>query len=319
MKISVIMSIYKEPIDWIRLSIDSILNQTYKDFEFIIVNDKPDREENRILLEEYSQRDSRIIVITNQENIGLTKSLNKALRLSKGEYIARMDADDISEPQRFEKQLYFMERNKDVIVCGTNVRFIGRKFIANLKSNRFKDDSKNKAALFFNSCFVHPTVLIRKSVLNENSIEYDETYRHTQDYRLWECLSEYGKFANLSEKLLRYRCSDMQITHTNSSSQLKYAINIRRRLLKKYLIKNHIDFDVENYNLFYVRKKLLETTKKDDMFYGAMKILYFSSNKNKKKNFIKSILNGDFFHFSFIDKIRYISIIIGHKKVNYLF
>ena len=97
-KISVIMSVYSERVDWIRKSIDSILNQTYSDFEFIIVNDKPDKEENAQLLEEYAARDSRIKVLTNEENIGLTKSLNKAFALAEGEFIARMDADDMALP-----------------------------------------------------------------------------------------------------------------------------------------------------------------------------------------------------------------------------
>ena len=94
-KLSVVMSIYKEPVEWMRQSIDSILNQTFTDFEFVIVNDNPIRSENRDILDEYSKKDFRIIVLSNDENIGLTKSLNKGLRISKGKYIARMDADDI--------------------------------------------------------------------------------------------------------------------------------------------------------------------------------------------------------------------------------
>ena len=94
-KISVIMSIYSEKEEWIKESIDSILSQTFRDFEFIIINDNPKRKQNENLLLEYSQKDNRIIVITNKENIGLTKSLNKGLSIAKGKYIARMDADII--------------------------------------------------------------------------------------------------------------------------------------------------------------------------------------------------------------------------------
>ena len=113
-KISVIMSVYSERVDWIRKSIDSILNQTYSDFEFIIVNDKPDKEENAQLLEEYAARDSRIKVLTNEENIGLTKSLNKAFALAEGEFIARMDADDMALPERFKIQLEFMNAHPEI-------------------------------------------------------------------------------------------------------------------------------------------------------------------------------------------------------------
>ena len=120
-KITVLMSIYKEPIDWMILSIDSIIEQTYKDFEFIIINDNPERLDNTKLLEKYLKKDSRIKIVNNSENIGLTKSLNKGLAVSTGEYIARMDADDISLPTRFEKQIAFLESNPNVIVLGTNI------------------------------------------------------------------------------------------------------------------------------------------------------------------------------------------------------
>ena len=126
-KISVIMSVYSERVDWIRKSIDSILNQTYSDFEFIIVNDKPDKEENAQLLEEYAARDSRIKVLTNEENIGLTKSLNKAFALAEGEFIARMDADDMALPERFKIQLEFMNAHPEIIASGGSACIINEK------------------------------------------------------------------------------------------------------------------------------------------------------------------------------------------------
>ena len=119
-KISVLMSVYNEPIDWMRQAIESILNQTYKDFEFIIVNDNPEREENQFVLNEYRNKDSRIIILCNEHNIGLTKSLNKGLTVANGEYIARMDADDIALPKRFEKQALYLAKNKNVFLCHTN-------------------------------------------------------------------------------------------------------------------------------------------------------------------------------------------------------
>ena len=124
-KISVIMSIYSEKEEWIKESIDSILSQTFRDFEFIIINDNPKRKENENLLLEYSQKDNRIIVITNKENIGLTKSLNKGLSIAKGKYIARMDADDISFPTRFQKQIDFLDKNTEYVLCGANISYFG--------------------------------------------------------------------------------------------------------------------------------------------------------------------------------------------------
>ena len=99
-KVSVIMSTYKEPIEWIQQSVDSILNQTYKNLEFIIIVDNPEYAELVSLLNDYADSDDRISVVVNNNNIGLVKSLNKALSFCTGEYVARMDADDISLPER---------------------------------------------------------------------------------------------------------------------------------------------------------------------------------------------------------------------------
>ena len=104
-KVSVIMSTYKEPIDWIRQSIDSILNQTFSEFEFIIVVDNPKYKELISVLNDYAEADNRICIMVNENNIGLVKSLNKALSQCNGEYIVRMDADDISLPERIAHQI----------------------------------------------------------------------------------------------------------------------------------------------------------------------------------------------------------------------
>ncbi|MCD0089063.1 glycosyltransferase family 2 protein, partial [Streptococcus agalactiae] len=110
MKYSVIMSIYNEPLKYIKSSIDSILSQTLKNFEFIIVIDNPDREDVYDILQTYLASDARVKVLSNERNMGLAYSLNKAIKYSVGNYIFRMDADDISYPERFEKQINFMEK-----------------------------------------------------------------------------------------------------------------------------------------------------------------------------------------------------------------
>lgn len=114
------MSVYNEPVDWMRQAIESILNQTYKDFEFIIVNDNPEREENQLVLNEYRDKDSRISVLCNDQNIGLTKSLNKGLENANCEFVARMDADDIAFPDRLKLQLQYLLNNPNIAVLGTN-------------------------------------------------------------------------------------------------------------------------------------------------------------------------------------------------------
>ena len=123
--ISVLMSVYHEPIDWLALSVDSILNQSFSDFEFIIIVDDPNNQEAINYIRQKEEEDNRIVLLINEENVGLTKSLNKGLKIAKGNYIARMDADDISYPERFEKQFTFMESHPSVILLGTGVRYFG--------------------------------------------------------------------------------------------------------------------------------------------------------------------------------------------------
>ena len=125
--VSVIMSIYKEPLEWLHESIDSILYQTFKDFEFIIICDNPEYKEGIELLNEYRKKDDRIIIINNVKNIGLTKSLNKGLAVAKGKYIARMDADDIAMPNRFEHQITYLDKNTDLVAIGSSVSIIDEK------------------------------------------------------------------------------------------------------------------------------------------------------------------------------------------------
>jgi glycosyltransferase involved in cell wall biosynthesis len=111
------MGVYKEPLDWLRQSIDSILNQSFTDYEFIIICDNPRYEEGMELLKKYANSDRRIILLFNNENIGLTKSLNKGLEIARGKYIARMDADDISKPERLTRQkLSFWELGLKLLV-----------------------------------------------------------------------------------------------------------------------------------------------------------------------------------------------------------
>lgn len=117
-QISVIMSVYKEPLDWMAQSIDSILNQIYSDFEFLIVDDNPTDDKLIYFLNDYQKKDSRIKIIVNEQNVGLTKSLNIAIKQAQGKYIARMDADDISCKNRFQVQYDYMEQHLEVDEIG---------------------------------------------------------------------------------------------------------------------------------------------------------------------------------------------------------
>lgn len=220
--ISVVMAIYNEPIEWIRISIDSILNQTFNDFEFIIINDNPSRDENRKVLQEYSNRDSRVVIISNVENIGLTRSLNKGLEIAKGEFIARMDADDVSYPSRFEKQVEFLKKNPQVGVVGCNAYVINEKSEIISKINRPTEMDVLRYLSIFESPIYHPASFYRKIISNER-VRYDETIKYSQDYALWISLLKICDISNIQDRLIQYRVTDLQISRAHHSLQQQYA------------------------------------------------------------------------------------------------
>ena len=236
--ISVIMSVYREPLDWIQESIDSILQQTFIDFEFIIVNDNPERTELNAFLKANRIKDNRIIIINNEKNIGLTKSLNKGLDCAQGRYIARMDADDIAMPTRFEKQVNLLELRGDVGVCGSHIHYFGASdFICKYP------ETAEDMFWFLKSNMAHPAVMIRKSILN--GIYYNPRFVVSQDYALWIRLYEEGVVMyNIQEVLLRYRKSAEQISSKSNSVQKKLSIGLRVRAFNHYCNENNIDLKI---------------------------------------------------------------------------
>jgi len=221
-------------------AIVSILSQTYKNFEFIIINDGSE-DESLAIIEKYKKKDNRIVLI-NRENKGLPYSLNEGIRKSSGQYIVRMDADDISLPTRFEKQVDFMEKNKDIGVCGTCFESFGH----NTKVRKIflpSGDNELKIRLLFSVAFAHPTVVIRKSILDQYDIRYKEQYKSAQDYRLWQDLSPYTSFANIQEVLLRYRMTPDSISRlaiSKDRGEERYLVieSIFSRVLDSLGIKN---------------------------------------------------------------------------------
>lgn len=201
-KVTVLMSVYNGE-RFLRKAIESILNQTYKNFEFLIINDASNDLSREIILSFY---DSRIRFIDNKQNIGLAKSLNKGLRIARGEYIARMDADDISLPYRLAHQIEFMDKNPEIGISGTYVKTIG-----DVPGHVWKypcDHETIKSRLLFNSPLAHPTVIIRKEILVENDLFYNEEIIYSQDYDLWTRAIKKMKFANISKILLYYRVQE---------------------------------------------------------------------------------------------------------------
>lgn len=234
--ISVIMSVYKEPIEWLNQSINSVLQQSYSDFEFIIVSDNPSYDEGNLFLKECKKNDNRVHLLFNESNIGLTKSLNKAFSYAKGKYIVRMDSDDISRKERLLTQVQYMEEHPDIDVCGCNIKAFG-------DSDKTINYPENMSQMFLylDSPFAHPAVIIRKSSISGN--RYDESFRYCQDFDLWSRLYWKGaKFYNIQEILLDYRYSTLQIMSQNNHNQILASMKIRKKNLQNTLLLNNKDY-----------------------------------------------------------------------------
>tara|TARA_B110000196_G_C21122270_1_gene653851 strand:- start:161 stop:1060 length:900 start_codon:yes stop_codon:yes gene_type:complete len=235
-KLSVVMSAYNAA-EYICESIQSIIDQSFSNYEFIIVNDAS-TDNTLDLISSFS--DPRIIVINNAHNMGLAFSLNKALDLCSGEYVARMDADDIAYENRFLEQVEFLDANKNIIVLGTDIEYFGiDSALVKPNCKWIKEYDKNiKLQLLYGNAFAHPTVMIRKEILCHLDYVYDENLRRSQDYDLWVRLAGYGEFSNLKKKLLKYRVSPDMASIKHGEDQKKSKEIISKLFVELYLNKN---------------------------------------------------------------------------------
>lgn len=237
--VSVIMANYNTPAEYLRQALDSILKQTYTNFEIIIVDDAS-TDDSLSVIESYC--DKRITVLRNDHNIGLTKSLNKAIAVCKGEFIARMDLDDISEPDRFEKQIRYLQTHPKVIVCGTWAKLFGKweKFhSSNTLCRTIPDRETYKVYQLFGNHpnIVHISAMFNHALLKQEGITYDERYLYAQDYRMWiSCNEKYDCYI-IPEFLVNYRVRDGAISVSRRKSQEECVFKIIQEQLDKLHLK----------------------------------------------------------------------------------
>lgn len=229
-KVTVLMPVYNAE-KHLNEAIDSILNQTFTDYEFLIINDGSTDNSKNIIL---SYQDPRIRLVENNLNIGLTKSLNKGIDLSTGTYIARMDCDDISLPDRLQKQVAYMDANPDIDICGTWFRYFGNTGERTVFLPENHEDIK--CGLLFYTTMAHPSIIIRKKKLLENNLYYDPAYISAQDYELWVRSLKYLRYHNIGETLLLYRLHDKQVGHRDYDRQFTSARLVLKTQLKNLLI-----------------------------------------------------------------------------------
>jgi glycosyltransferase involved in cell wall biosynthesis len=208
--VTVLMAAYNEE-RFIREAIESILNQTYQDFEFLIINDGSTDGTRDILL---SYNDPRILVVDNEENLGLTRSLNRGLALARGEYIARQDANDISHPDRLKLQIAFLERNPEVAVLGTQMNFIDIKGRNKKGWARRKPLTRlgTKYAIIFNVPVNHATVVYSRKIIREEFNGYDPDYIVGQDGELWCRVGVNHTIMNLPQALVDVRIDPSSVS-----------------------------------------------------------------------------------------------------------
>lgn len=226
-EVTVLMSVYNGE-QYLYEAIQSVLNQTFKNFEFLIIDDASNDSSAEII---NCFNDNRIRYLRNPENLGLTLSLNKGILLSNGKYIARMDADDICLPTRLEKQLMFMNEHPECGVLGTWFEYLPSGRIA--KPPIVHEEIY--ARLFKENVIAHSSAFIKRDILIDNQFFYNTDYKKAQDYELWSRLIEVTKFSNLPEILILYREHKNQISNCCRTEQLAFDIEVKVHLYKRVL------------------------------------------------------------------------------------
>lgn len=218
--VSVVMPVYNSAT-YLEQAIRSILNQTFTNFELIIFNDGSEDNSSDIIK---AIKDERIRFFDDSQNTGYVIRLNEGLRIAHGKYIARMDSDDIAYPERLAKQVAFMEIHTTVGVCGTAFQTFGSR---NISANMPVEDSAIREFMLVHNPIGHPTVMMRKSVIDEYDLKYEQDYTPAEDYRMWYDFSKVSSLRNLPDILLDYRTHDNQISNSMNTIQRANVNKVR--------------------------------------------------------------------------------------------
>lgn len=292
--ISVLMSVYNETLSDIRESVDSILGQTYGDFELIVVLDRPEYAEGLALLQEYAAKDARVKVLVNEKNIGLALSMNYAAENAKGEYYLRMDADDVCYPERFQMQIDAISGGDYDLVCG-NYDFMDENGNLLPQSPALYTDGQMEAVLPYRNIIHHPTVIMKAKAFWEAGAY--RNYPCTQDYDLWLRMKCKGcKMHMMREKLIKYRVRQASIT-----VQKRYKQSCTGEYIRKLYQKGD---DMQSYSyegyLAYLEKRGVNKPGSNEDFVANSE-RYMQFKKKIKKGRIISAA-GDFCRVMFRSK-----------------
>ena len=270
-KVSVLMPIYNTNPDFLKESIDSILMQSFKDFEFLILNDSPDN----LLLDDVvkSYDDKRIIYLKNKCNMGISQSRNKLLDLAKGEYIAIFDHDDISLPHRLEQEVAFLDAHPNVGCVSGWSQFFGHK---NKLFCTPECDTDIRIMMTQDNYISHTACMIRKSVLEKYDIRYKEEYSPVEDYKLCVDLMDVTELYNIQDVFVKYR------VHSNNTSK-------RLQILARNLSKK-VRLETANKYLAYRLEYERRYKPYDFKLFGFVPFLRIRAKKNKKMVYLFAVL-----------------------------
>ncbi len=241
-EISVIMPVYNTREDYLREAVESIVNQTYPDFELIIVDDASEADVSEVI---ESYKDKRIFYYRREKNEGAAAARNFAIDRARGKYIAFMDSDDVSLPERFEKQIGFLKRHPEIGCLGTKVGYIGNDVAGRKEIQKPVVHEEIEHYLIFMGCvFCQSSVVLKKEVLDKNNIRYQSCYVPAEDYALWLDLIGKTKFAVLEEKLVLYRSHTDNISHRENKKQGTNSVRARLETLQKHYKVRQLSVEV---------------------------------------------------------------------------
>ncbi|EFM11433.1 glycosyl transferase family 2 [Paenibacillus curdlanolyticus YK9] len=288
-RVTVLMPVYNGE-KYLNQAIESILTQTYTDFELLIIDDASVDSSVELVR---SYNDKRIKLVRNTVNMNLIATLNKGLKLANGEYIVRMDQDDISFPNRLKVQVEFMDLNKEVAISGSWIKTFGTKKSRVIKPpTSYKDIKSN---LIFGNCLAHPSVIMRKSSLDKFGLSYNQKFIHAEDYELWQRASLLVEVRNIPKVLLKYRINEQGISRVYNEIQLNTIRLVCENILKQLEV-NYSENDLENYyNLcsWNYNIKINNVNKLND--FEEILLRLYTSNEQKKvfdsTEFNKAIFN----------------------------
>ena len=284
-KISVIMPVHNEPENILKPAIKSILNQTYSDFEFIIINDASTTNVEDVI---FSFKDERIRYYKNEQNLGVVGTLNRALDLVTGEYIARMDADDISFKTRFAEQVKVLDENEEIGLVATGGIMHPSK--QRIQAPQEINDLKYLMICYAN-CVIHPSVMFRKKLVEEFDLKYSDKFLHAEDYFLWLQLIFKTNFYTIQKPLILYRKREESVSNQNLDQQIFNANVLKFKCILKELAID--DLDLEDAYSKYLRTQTvsLENYIKIDSIYNQIMKKIAENTELYWKRFIINYLN----------------------------